>query len=145
MEQLLYERVRQNLTSGIWARSLSARYFVFCVGQSIHKQKAFIAFAYTSGIGIKPLFGSYKGQAEQSFIADMKDYDQIEPWLEAEESILLIGSCNSENQPTATLRYLATGEDVPIGRMVPVRREEALSQDSWTYDPFQKVYFTCKW
>lgn len=143
---MLHERVRENMrkSSGVWARSSSDCYFIFCVGQSIIKQKAFMSFAYHGNIGIKPLIGSYKGQTEQSFIANLDDYDRIAPWLEAEESILLLGACNSDNQPEATLKFLATGQLECLGYLTLVPRDVAFAEECWTLDPFTKSYYICK-
>lgn len=139
----LMHRVQQNAGGGIWPHSSAHQYFIFCVGQSIVKSNAFMTFALHQDIGMKPLFGQYKGQPERSFIANLKDYDAIAPWLQAEESILLIGSSNTKGQPKATLRYLATGEEVPMGRLRQVTREEALAEDSWTLCPLTKCYYVC--
>jgi hypothetical protein len=136
-------RVQGNLSNGIWPQSRSDHYFIFCVGQSLIKINAFMAWAVHNDVLIKPLFGKYKGQTERSFIARMDKIDRIQPWLMAEESILLIGSCNRNGQPRATLKYLATGKRVGLGYMRNVSRETALKQDSWTYCPVTKCYFVC--
>lgn len=142
--EALHERVRENIaSSSVWVRSTGNRYFIYCVGQSIIKQKAFMAFAYHADIGAKPLFGYYKGQPENSYISNMKHFDQIEPWLEAEESILLIGECNSDNQPKATLKYLKNGHLEMLGHLRIVSKAVALTHDSWTYDPFSSNYYVC--
>lgn len=142
--EALMERVRQNMnTGGVWHRSTREEYFIFCVGQSILKQKAFMSFAYHNTIGVKPLLGCYKGQAEQSFISNYKDFLTIEPWLEAEESILHLGGCNSSNEPKATLVFLQTGIKTELGRLRAVSRDYALSCDSWTYDQFTHTYYVC--
>lgn len=143
--EALYERVRENMAAsgGIWHRSSNKKYFIYCVGQSLIKQKAFMSWAYSNDIGVKPLFGCYKGQSEQSFISNYDDFSAIKPWLEAEESILLLGACNSRNEPKATLKLLQTGEECNLGRLRPATREYALGRTSWTFDPFTQQYYVC--
>ncbi len=140
----LIDRVQQNMRGGgVWARSPSETYFIFCVGQNVIKQKAFQSWAYSNEIGCKPLLGMYKGQAEHSYISNWKDYDAISPWLTGEESILFLGSCNSDNEPKAALYYLENQEYVALGHFRNVSRQEALAQEAWTYDPFTKNYYIC--
>ncbi|MFG6605259.1 hypothetical protein ACGYLM_01430 [Sulfitobacter sp. 1A10445] len=143
MEQLR-ERVEKNMRpGGVWARSSSETYFIYCVGQDLIKQKAFTAWAYNNEVGCKPLLGMYKGQSEQSYISNWKDYKKINPWLVSEESILILGACNSDNEPKASLFYLQSNEYVDLGHLKSVPRDEALLQDAWTFDPFTQNYYIC--
>jgi hypothetical protein len=103
-----------------------------------------MAFAVSNDIGVKPLFGKYKGQSERSFIANWSNFETIKPWLEAEESILILGRSNTNGEPIARLHYLSTGESVPMGRMVQVTRDEALAEESWTFCPLNKAYYVCR-
>lgn len=139
----LLSRVNDNLSSGIWPQSRSDCYFIFCVGQSLIKINAFVAWAVHHDVRVKPLIGKYKGVSERSFIANTAELARIRPWIEAEESILLIGTCNRHGEPRATLKYLATGKRVPLGYMRNVPRKEALKHDSWTFCPVTKCYFVC--
>ena len=126
--------------------SSSETYFIYCVGQSIPVISAFKAAMAHAGIPAKPLLGRYKGQSEFSFISRMRDYDVIGPWLNAEESILHIHSYDARDRPRATLKYLAQGIEHDLGRMVPVSRDEALSQNAYTFDvsvrPSRSRWFT---
>ncbi|MFS4438613.1 hypothetical protein ACMA5I_10395 [Paracoccaceae bacterium GXU_MW_L88] len=125
---------------GVYARSSDSEYFIYCVGQSIVKQKAFVAFALAHDIGAKPLQGCYKGVPEQSFISNMSDYPRIVSWLLEEESILHLHSHNYSNEPKATLRYMS-GEAIELGRLRAVSRKTALQHQSWTYDYLYEQYF----
>lgn len=118
-------------------------YFIYCVGQSIPVINAFKAAMANVGIPAKPLMGRYKGQNEFSFISRMSDYNRIAPWLNTEESILHIHGYDSRDRPRATLRYMQSGREQDLGRMVPVSRDVALRQDAYTYDPIYKAYFIC--
>lgn len=136
--------VHQAASGGIWPHSSANQYFIFCVGKSLVKVNAFMAFAVSNDIGVKPLFGKYKGQSERSFIANWSNFETIKPWLEAEESILILGRSNTKGEPLARLHYLSTGENVPLGRMVQVTRDEAMAEDSWTFCPLNKAYYLCR-
>ena len=143
----VYDIVMRNVATayqgGIWARSSSSRYCIFCVGQDLIKINAFMSFAVHSEIGIKPLVGMYKGTQERSFIANFGFIKEIKPWLQAEESILILGACNNKNEPKARLVYLETGVEINIGRLRQTTSDIALAGDSWTYDPFTKVHYIC--
>lgn len=139
----LNERVRGRMGGGIWPRSSRSQYFLFCVGQDLIKVNAFVAWAVHHDIHVKPLVGQYNGQSERSFVANYNDFLTIRPWLNDEESMLILGACNGNNEPMATLHYLDTGVEVDLGRLVIADRDAALGQRSWTYDPFTKNYFVC--
>lgn len=124
--------------------SSSETYLIYCVGQSIPVINAFKVAMAHAGIPAKPLLGRYKGQSEFSFISRTSDYDVISPWLNAEESILLIHSYDARDQPRATLKYLSQGIEHDLGRMVPVSRDEAFSQGAYTFDPTYNQYFVCR-
>jgi hypothetical protein len=128
----------------IHPQSSSDTYFIFCVGQSIPIIAAFKTAMVSQGIWFKALMGKYKGQSEYSFIAQMKNYARIGPWLREEESIHHIHSFNSSAEPKATLLYLKDGTEEYLGRMVPVSREEAFTHDSWTFDTTYRNYYVCK-
>lgn len=83
----------------------------------------------------------YKGQSEQSFIANMTNFRLIEPWLIEEESILHIHNFDARDVPDATLIFLKKGEKIELGKMRPVDRDLALARDAWTYDPTYQTYF----
>lgn len=128
----------------VYPHSSSVTYFIFCVGQNLIRIRAFYHSMRGEGVWVKPLYGSYKGQTELSFIAEMGDYRRIEPWLADEESILHIHSFNSRDQPKATLKFLKEGREEYLGRFVAVPKEEALMHDSWTLDFTFGNYFVCK-
>jgi len=127
----------------IHPHSSSETYFIYCVGQSIHRIAAFKAAMAHAKVPAKPLVGRYKGHDEHSFISRMSDFEAIAPWLNAEESILHIHGYDARDRPRATLRFLAEGREIDLGKMIPVSRDEALSQDSYTYDPTYGAYFVC--
>lgn len=127
----------------IHPHSSNEAYFIYCVGQSPYRIAAFKGAMAEVGIAAKPLIGRYKGADEYSFISLMSDYEHIAPWLNAEESILHIHSFDARERPKATLKYLQQGTEECLGRMVPVPRDKALAQDSYTYDPTYKNYFVC--
>ena len=126
-----------------YPHSSNETYFIYCVGQTIPVINAFKAAMAHAGVPAKPLMGRYKGRREFSFISRMSDYDRIAPWLKAEESILHIHSYDSRDRPRATLRYMQSGREHDLGRLLPVSRDVALGQDAYTYDPTYKTYFIC--
>lgn len=143
IEDRIIAQVRKNTAGGIWARSSADQYFIYCVGQSPIIINAFMTWAYNRQIGLKPLVGMYKGQPERSFVSNLADLDTLSPWLQRQETILVLGQCNSDNQPSATLKYLETGILEPLGHLKPVTAAVALTNDSWTYDPAFKAHYIC--
>lgn len=140
--ELLHNRVVENMIArDVRASSSPDEYFVFCVGTDPVKQGEFKRWAYAEDIGIKPLIGSYRGQLEHSFIANMNDFDRIKPWLNLQESVLLLGSANHWNVREASMKYLATDSTELIGRLKSVTPLEAVRNDSWTYDPYTNQFF----
>ncbi|MEP3893195.1 MAG: hypothetical protein ABJN52_04280 [Litorimonas sp.] len=128
----------------IHPHSSANSYFIYCVGQCPIKISAFKSAMVQSNICAKPLLGRYQGQDEQSFISSLKNLETIAPWLVAEESILLIHDFDSRDRPKATLKYLASGEEHYVGKMVAVSRSVALRQANFTYDITYKNYFVCQ-
>ncbi|MGR3504932.1 MAG: hypothetical protein ACU0B7_03565 [Paracoccaceae bacterium] len=143
IESRIIDRVRSNTTGGVWARSSADRYFIYCVGRSPIIINAFMTWAFDREIGLKPLVGMYKGQSERSFLSNLDQLETISPWLQRQETILELGQCNSNNQPSATLKYLQTGVLEPLGHLKPVTAKVALTHDSWTYDPAFKAHYIC--
>lgn len=125
----------------IHPHSSNVTFFIFCVGQDVRKINAFKCSMNGLGIPFKPLIGRYKGQSEISFLAMMDNYNDIEPWLNEEESILHIHNFDSRDRPDATLLFLKDGRKVELGKMVCVSQEEALTRDSFTYDINYNNYF----
>ncbi len=128
----------------VYPHSSRDTFFIYCVGQSLVVINAFKAAMVDQGVWAKPLYGTYKGTTELSFISLMSDYRKIEPWLREEESILHIHSFDARDVPKATLLYLKEGREEYIGRFVPVPKEEALAADSYTLDLVYNNYFICK-
>lgn len=116
-------------------------FFIFCVGQEIRKINAFKCSMNGRGIPIKPLIGRYNGQSEFSFLARMDNYNDIEPWLNEEESILHIHNFDSRDRPDATLLFIKDGRKEELGKMILVSQKEALARDSFTYDVNYNNYF----
>ena len=127
-----------------YRNSSSETFFIYCVGQCLHRRAAFISAMAYEGIPAKPLVGRYNGRDEHSFISRMSDYDEIAHWLNAEESILHIHDYDACDCPKATLKFLSLEKEHELGRMVPTSKERALAQNAYTYDPAHKTYFICK-
>lgn len=123
-------------------------YVIFCVGQSILRQKQFMAWAEAQQIGFKALCGSYKGQSENSFIVNQKDFLRCGVWWKGEESALILSKLYRNGtlygSRKATLYYIDRrpgGWHKEIGSFRNVSREYALKQDNWTLDPTTGEYY----
>ena len=126
---------------GLHKHSTDNNYFIFCVGQDPRHMNAFLASMAGQNVSVKSLIGSYEGTVEYSFISNMENYHIISPWLKDEESILHIHNYDSRDVPDATLRFLAEGRKVELGKMRNVPKDVALARPSWTYDPVYEKYF----
>lgn len=145
-------------SSGIWGHSSpigANHYYIFAVGdQSLITEKAFMQWCINRGINYKPLFGSYEGKTENSFIIGSDDIISVAVagWLDKQESILHLGACDSRDRRKATLFYLQEGRGfndaskapVELGVFCSVPKDEAMAQAGWTYDPLLNEYFICK-
>ena len=113
---------------------------IFGVGQDPAKISAFTSWAVDNGIGIKALFGKYEGRVDHCFIAQQKHYTHIKPFLQKEESILVLDRFNAHGIPHARLIY-HDGREEEKGPLQLISREEALLSPSWTLDPINGNYF----
>ncbi len=134
------EAARARIGEGIWGHSRGETYFIFCVGQDPVRIAAFISWAFHQQVNIKPLLGKYEGKTERSFIANYRNFKDIEPFLKNEESILVIDRYDVRDIPRARLVY-QNGKEVPLGRLYAVEKETAMQCSSWTYDPLTETYF----
>lgn len=125
----------------VFPHSRPDNYFIFCVGQDHYRIQAFRTAMKEADVPIKPLLGMYKGASEISFIANMTDLETIKPWMNKEESILVIGRSDHRDKPTCTLEFLDTGEQEDLGNLLWVSRAEAMKRDSWTFDPIYGSYY----
>lgn len=145
LQNISVERARERMYhGGIVRHSIKKTYFIFCVGNDMEKIKAFTAWALENNLGFKSLKGSYYGNPEHSFIANMKDYERILPFLDAQESILVLDKYDARDRPRATLRIITTGETIGMGRLIPIDEAEVPKFDAWTFDPMDGQYYTCK-
>lgn len=131
--------------SGVWGHSSRSgfnEYIIFCVGQDHRRITAFRSWAQHKGIPFKSLKGCYRGQKEDSFIINARDWDLVKPWTIKEESILRLGHCNARDQRPAQIEY-ADGRTEELGYMRSCRRAEAFARDGWTYCPTLNSYSAC--
>jgi hypothetical protein len=141
--QELDERIFHNLNQGgVRPSSRPHEYFIYCVGQDPDTISAFLRYCYYADIGVKPLYGQYKGQPEESFISNWNDYDFIKSWLNQEESFLFLYPATIHGHRKAKLMYL-DGREEHAGYMRKVSRYLATQQPSWTYDPYTDTYYVC--
>jgi hypothetical protein len=101
---------------------------------------AFRAWATAQGIAFKSLRGCYQGQAEDSFLVPLEEFEKVKPWTVEQESILLLGPCDARDRRPATLLF-EDGSKHDLGLFRACTRTAALSRASWTYDPMQNTYF----
>lgn len=134
------DAARERTNEGVAPHSRGSQYFIFCVGQDPVRIAAFIGWAFYEKVNIKPLVGKYEGKTERSFIANMDRYEDIEPFLKHEDSILVLHSYNARDTPQAKLVY-QNGKVEHLGRLHAVTKEQAMQCASWTFDPLSGVYF----
>jgi len=145
LQSVSVERARERMYhGGIVRHSIQETYFIFCVGKDMEKITAFTAWALDNSLGFKSLRGSYYGNPEHSFIANIKDYDRILPFLNEQESILVLDKYDARDRPRATLKFIATGGTIGMGRLIPIDEAYVPKYDSWTFDPMDGQYYTCK-
>lgn len=126
-------------------------YIVFAISDDIARNKGFMGWAHAANIAVKPLLGCYKGKTEHSYLTAYKNlgYLLASGWLKRQESILVLGSMDSQDRRKATLHYLTkAGDDLlprkdELGVLQSVSRDQALQCDAWSYDPAQREYFIC--
>lgn len=143
MEDLIkraLDAAKTRSSEGVTRHSKASEYFIFCVGQDPVRIAAFISWAFHNDVNIKPLVGKYEGQNERSFIANMDNYYDIEPFLKDQESILVLNRYDARDIPRARLIY-QNGVEEELGRLVPVTKEEAMQCASWTFDPLSGTYY----
>lgn len=146
------------VASGVWPGSTSAltsSFVIFSVGDDILRQAQFNAWAVANGLAFKRLIGSYKGQAEHSFICPAENLPMLSDWLTGQESVLHLGPLYRDGiahgDREARLGFLredGTAVSPPatqrLGLYGWAPRDEALRQEAWTYDPTLDEYFICR-
>lgn len=135
-----------NCHSPVWGHSGSTgfdNFIIFCVGYNLRKVMAFRSWATDAEISFKNLIGCYNGTMEYSFIVKADDFIHVEPWTANQESVLWLGHCDARDRRPAKLIY-QTGYEESLGLMQSCRRETALAQQSWTFDPSTNYYFICR-
>jgi hypothetical protein len=141
--QAIDDRIFENLNEGgVRPSSRPHEYFIYCVGQDPDRISDFLSYCIEHDIGVKPLYGQYKGQTEESFISNWKDYEQIKPWLNLQESILFLYPANIRGHRKGKLVYM-DGSEESVGYLREVTRQLAITQPSWTYDPYLDTYYIC--
>jgi hypothetical protein len=115
-------------------------YMIFGVGQDPAKISAFTTWAADNGIGIKALVGRYEGRIDHCFIAQQKHSTRIKPFLQKEESILVLDRFDAHGIPHARLIY-HNGCEEEKGALHLISKDDALLSPSWTLDPINGNYF----
>jgi hypothetical protein len=115
-------------------------YMIFGVGQDPARISVFTSWAADNRIGIKALVGKYEGRVDHCFIAQHKHFTRIKPFLQKEESILVLDRFDAHGIPHARLLYHdGCEEEKGILQLIP--QEDALRSPSWTLDPMNGNYF----
>ncbi len=80
---------------------------------------------------VQPCTGKYKGQLEDSWIAPLSVFKQIDhkEWLQAQESFLHVSGCNKQY---AVLHYQDGRPVEGLGSMVRLPEEIAQTYPNWT-------------
>ena len=132
MEQLMkraLDLAASRTNEGVAPHSINSQYFIFCVGPDPARIAAFISWAFSANVNIKPLVGQYEGRSERSFIANLNSYYDIEPFLKNEQSILVLHSYDARDIPQANLIYQNVIKE-PLGRLLAMGKEQAMQYTS---------------
>lgn len=78
---------------------------IFGVGQDPAKISEFTSWAAEHGIKIKALVGKYEGRIDHCFITEYKNHSRIGPFLQKEESVLVVDRSDAGEIPRARLVY----------------------------------------
>lgn len=103
-------------------------------------------------IGFNELQGAYvmddgEQVIETSYVVNQNNYEVIKAhlWTEAQESVLILSTCDSHNRRKAKLVFNnTTTPDIGLGYLLPVSKKEALADDNWSYNIKQNQYYVCK-
>lgn len=141
--QAIDQRVRENMkTGGVRPSSQPHEYFIYCVGQDPDRIAMFLNYCLIEDIGVKPIYGQYEGNPEESFVSNWRDFDRIKPWLQKEESVLFLDSATIHGHRKAKLLYM-DGREQDIGIFFNVQKRIASAQSSFSYDPYMDQYYIC--
>lgn len=144
-----------NTNGGIWGHSAAPqKHIIFSIdGENNYETcEAFEAYLTKLNIGFKLIKGSYKGQTENSWIVNSKDFDAIldAGYLDNQESILVLGGHDARDRRQAHLEYLkdtpeaSTGDTINLGWLGSVEQAEALACEAYSYRPDLGQYFIAK-
>lgn len=153
-------RLNEDVTSGWEGRSSDfpyRSYMVFEVGD-IARSKAFIAWALEEKVRFKEVRGQWFGAGATAFV--MEDTSQLRMkiayWVRGQEAILAlspawrydpsVGTNRLFGNRVAHIDLLASDgyqvtERTYAGLFQAVGRDQALREDSWTYDPASEAYY----
>ena len=95
---------------------------------------------------MKTLIGSYLGVMEYSFVlneADFNNHVATMGFTSGQESILKLTNTFNGRTSKRTLASLvySSGDIEQLGELKSVSKDDALSEDGWTYDPTTNQYF----
>lgn len=97
---------------------------------------------------IMPVFGSWRGKVEQSYVMNTDDFKaHVLPlgWVDNQEAFLVVSSCNKAYAHLWYPREEGTEACwVGLGSMHQVTAQEALASEGWTYRPDMNAYWVCK-
>ncbi len=122
--------------------SASNSYLIF----ACHNDKQAQGTLDDLNISHKVCHGSYKGEPEKSWLVNLEHFNILKAAgiLTKQESVLILGpwiGSVSGHRP-ATLQFLDGSPSTSLGYVVPVSKEEALSEEAYTETEGQ--YFICK-
>ncbi len=105
-------------------------------------------------IPFKEVIGMYNGIKELSFVVTLEQHNRLAPFREIlkicgkykQESILLLSNLQKNNTRLAYLLQIQTpiGEKEYIGLFQQITEEEALKENSYTYDDKANIYYGVK-
>lgn len=114
-------------------------YVIFCVGNDLIKDQAFMQWALANHVSYQIMLGRYNGVTERSYMINMADVYRCWHWFEYEESILVLGRPEAfrYGMRPAKLVYLKSGSwgtEEDLGFWHCVTQAEAFAAEAYSLD-----------
>lgn len=103
----------------------------------------------TQGIRFQVLLGSWKGEAEVSYMVQAEALPFIEAngFLDEQETVLILGAIDSTGRrPALMVTLVDEGESLGenLGYLTECTKQEAMSSEAYTYNPHIDKFFIIK-
>lgn len=129
--------------------SEQASYVIFSSTQS---KDAVVSHLQQHEIGYKLLYGCYKGEQENSYLVNARNWNAIACLLAGQQTVLQLGPMVPNGPRNATARismfhYVDGSNRLPysLGFFLNITQADAMRLDGWTLDCDTQQYWACYW